>query len=57
MDNLFKVDDIKVEMPNQKVSENVAKISVIGVGGRGCNMINHMIKEGSHKIDLIAYPF
>lgn len=53
-ENLFKVDDIKVEMPNQTLSDNVAKISVIGVGGGGCNMINHMINEGSHKIDLIA---
>lgn len=53
-DNLFNVDDIKVEMPNQTLSDNVAKIAVIGVGGGGCNMINHMITEGSHKIDLIA---
>ncbi len=53
-DNLFNVDDIKVEMPNQTLSDNVAKIAVIGVGGGGCNMINHMINEGSHKIDLIA---
>ncbi len=53
-ENLFKVDDIKVEMPTQTLSDNVAKISVIGVGGGGCNMINHMINEGSHKIDLIA---
>ncbi|MDX9796808.1 MAG: cell division protein FtsZ, partial [Arcobacteraceae bacterium] len=41
-------------MPNQVLSDNVAKISVIGVGGGGCNMVNHMINEGSHKIDLIA---
>ncbi|NQY21520.1 MAG: cell division protein FtsZ [Campylobacteraceae bacterium] len=53
-DNLFNVEDIKVEMPNQILSDNVAKISVIGVGGGGCNMINHMITEGSHKIDLIV---
>ncbi|QKF82259.1 cell division protein FtsZ [Halarcobacter ebronensis] len=52
--NLFNVDDIKVEMPNKTLSDNVAKISVIGVGGGGCNMINHMINEGTHKIDLIA---
>jgi cell division protein FtsZ len=52
--NLFKVDDIEIKMPNQVLSDNVAKISVIGVGGGGCNMINHMINEGSHKIDLIA---
>lgn len=53
-ENLFKLDDIKVEMPNQTLSDNIAKISVIGVGGGGCNMINHMISEGSPKIDLIA---
>ena len=53
-ENLFNVDDIKEMMPNQTLSDNVAKISVIGVGGGGCNMINHMINEGSHKIDLIA---
>ena len=54
MENLFKVDDIKVDMPSKVLSDNVAKIAVIGVGGGGCNMINHMINEGSHKIDLIA---
>ena len=52
--DLFNVDDIKEQMPNQTLSENVAKIAVIGVGGGGCNMVNHMISEGSHKIDLIA---
>lgn len=54
MEDLFRVDDIKVDMPSKVLSDNVAKIAVIGVGGGGCNMINHMIKEGSHKIDLIA---
>jgi cell division protein FtsZ len=53
-DNLFEAKDIIVQMPNQVLSDNVAKISVIGVGGGGCNMVNHMINEGSHKIDLIA---
>lgn len=31
-----------------------AKIKVIGVGGGGGNMINHMVREGIHGIDLIA---
>ncbi len=52
--NLFKVDDIEEQMPNQTLPNNVAKISVIGVGGGGCNMVNHMINQGSHKIDLIV---
>ncbi|HHD78331.1 MAG TPA: cell division protein FtsZ, partial [Epsilonproteobacteria bacterium] len=31
-----------------------AKIKAIGVGGGGGNMINHMIQEGIHSIDLIV---
>lgn len=54
MDDLFTPIDIKVQMPNQTLNNNVAKITVIGVGGGGCNMVNHMIDEGIHKIDLIA---
>jgi cell division protein FtsZ len=53
-DNLFNPDNIKVKMPSQVLSDNVAKVAVIGVGGGGCNMVNHMIKEGSHKVDLIV---
>lgn len=54
MENLFREDDIKVDMPNRVLSSNLPKIAVIGVGGGGCNMINHMIDEGSHRIDLIV---
>ena len=54
MEDLFNADEIKVEMPNKILSDNVAKITVIGVGGGGCNMVNHMIKEGSNKVDLIS---
>ena len=52
--DLFKIDDIEVKMPNELSNGNIAKITVIGVGGGGCNMINHMINEGINKIDLIA---
>jgi cell division protein FtsZ len=52
--NLFNPDSIKVQMPTKVLAQNEAKIVVIGVGGGGCNMINHMIKEGTHKIDLIV---
>lgn len=33
---------------------NSVRLVVIGVGGAGCNMINHMINEGLEKVDLIA---
>ncbi len=40
--------------PTTTLPDNVAKIAVIGVGGGGCNMVNHMIHEGIHRIDLIV---
>lgn len=52
--DLFDPHNIKVKMPNQTLADNVAKITVVGVGGGGCNMINHMIIEGTHKINLIS---
>jgi cell division protein FtsZ len=54
MDNLFDPSNIEVTMPADVLLGNAAKITVIGVGGGGCNMINHMINEGIHKINLIA---
>ncbi len=54
MDNLFDPTSIKVDLPTKVLGENLVKISVVGVGGGGCNMINHMINEGSYKIDLIV---
>jgi len=53
-DNLFDHNHITVQKPSKTLSQNAAKIAVIGVGGGGCNMINHMISEGTHKIDLIV---
>ncbi len=52
--NLFSEDHIKIQRPSKVLEQNAAKIAVVGVGGGGCNMINHMINEGAHKIDLIA---
>ena len=52
--NLFNHDSITVQKPSKTLSQNSAKIAVVGVGGGGCNMINHMINEGTYKIDLIV---
>ena len=51
---LFDRTSIKVQKPSEVLTQNTARIAVIGVGGGGCNMINHMISEGTHKIDLIV---
>jgi len=53
-ENLFDQNSIKIQKPSRVLEQNAAKIAVIGVGGGGCNMINHMISEGTHKIDLIV---
>tara|TARA_B110000046_G_scaffold185253_1_gene226208 strand:- start:309 stop:1454 length:1146 start_codon:yes stop_codon:yes gene_type:complete len=50
----FDQNHITIQKPSKTLSQNAAKIAVIGVGGGGCNMINHMISEGTHKIDLIV---
>lgn len=57
METLFNSNSITVieEAPIKRLADNVAKISVIGVGGGGCNMINHMINEGpNYRINLIV---
>jgi cell division protein FtsZ len=51
--NLFEPTIVE-HKPTDTLPTNVAKIAVIGVGGGGCNMINHMISEGISKIDLIV---
>ena len=52
--HLFDQSSITVKKPTQALTQNEAKIAVVGVGGGGCNMISHMIEEGTHKIDLIV---
>ena len=52
---LFNPSSITIieEPPIKKLPENVAKISVIGVGGAGCNMVGHMINEGvNYRINM-----
>jgi cell division protein FtsZ len=52
-ESLFNPQIIE-QMPNKVLPDNIAKITVIGVGGGGCNMINHMINEGIYKVNLIV---
>ena len=48
------MEDFDIEITEAKCHTNGAKIKAIGVGGGGGNMINHMISEGIHTIDLIV---
>jgi len=48
------MEDFEIEITEAKSSTTGAKIKAIGVGGGGGNMINHMINEGIHSIDLIV---
>ncbi len=46
MNGVFQVEELR--------SKTGAKIKVIGVGGGGCNMINHMISEHVLGIELVV---
>jgi len=47
-------DYFEIEVVETTSVSNGAKIKAIGVGGGGGNMINHMINEGVHNIDMIV---
>jgi len=47
-------EEFEIEVVETTAVSNGAKIKAIGVGGGGGNMINHMINEGVHNIDLIV---
>ncbi len=46
-----KMDGFSIE---EMKNSSGAKIKVVGVGGGGGNMVNHMVREGIQGIDLIA---
>jgi cell division protein FtsZ len=48
------MEEFEIDIIEAKCHTNGAKIKAIGVGGGGGNMINHMITEGIHSIDLIV---
>jgi cell division protein FtsZ len=48
------MEEFVIDIVEAKCTTNGAKIKAIGVGGGGGNMINHMINEGIHSIDLIV---
>ncbi len=48
------MEAIEIDVVETNYCTTGAKIRVIGVGGGGGNMINHMIKEGVKNIDLIV---
>jgi cell division protein FtsZ len=48
------MEEFEIDIVEAKCTTNGAKIKAIGVGGGGGNMINHMINEGIHSIDLIV---
>lgn len=48
------MEEFEIDIVETKCHTTGAKIKAIGVGGGGGNMINHMIQEGIHTIDLIV---
>ena len=51
----FNFDDISITVvSNPSLGENLAKITLIGVGGGGCNMIDNYCEKNKYKIKIIA---
>ncbi len=48
------MEEFQIDIIETKSQTNGAKIKAIGVGGGGGNMINYMITQGIHTIDLIV---
>ena len=49
----FKLEDISVQVePNPDIGDNKAKITLIGVGGGGCNMIDNYCEKNKYMIKM-----
>lgn len=51
--SLFDPINIKI-VKNPDIGDNMAKITLIGIGGGGCNMIDNYCEKNEHKIKIIA---
>lgn len=51
--SLFESVNIKI-VKHPDIGENMAKITLIGIGGGGCNMIDNYCEKNQHKIKIIA---
>ena len=51
----FDFDNISIQVvENPDLGENLAKITLIGVGGGGCNMIDHYCEKNKYPIKIIS---
>jgi cell division protein FtsZ len=51
----FNYDDISIQVvQNPDLGENLAKITLIGIGGGGCNMIDNYCEKNKYKIKIIS---
>ncbi|MBM3314210.1 cell division protein FtsZ, partial [candidate division WOR-3 bacterium] len=41
-------------VPPVKEERNLTRIGVFGIGGAGCNAINHMVDAGLRGVELVA---
>ncbi|MEA2016990.1 MAG: cell division protein FtsZ [Campylobacterota bacterium] len=51
----FNFDDISIQVvQNPDLGDNLAKITLIGIGGGGCNMIDNYCEKNRYKIKIIS---
>jgi cell division protein FtsZ len=54
MQKKFDFDNISIQVTQPILGDNLAKITLIGVGGGGCNMIDNFIEKNKYRIKIIA---
>ncbi len=51
----FSFDDISIQVvKNPELADNLAKITLIGIGGGGCNMSDNYCEKNNYKIKIIS---
>ncbi len=51
----FNFDDISITVvKNPELGDNLAKITLIGIGGGGCNMIDNYCEKNKYRIKIIS---
>ncbi len=51
----FSFDDISIQViKNPELGEDLAKITLIGIGGGGCNMIDNYCEKNNYRIKIIS---
>lgn len=50
----FNFDNISIQVVQPDLGDNLAKITLLGIGGGGCNMIDNFVEKNKYRIKIIS---